>query len=75
MYNMSDIFKDGSTIKENCRCRTSINGTIQNGIASFYCPVCHNQWSYRVVGKGRGSNFSSADLNRILKTRNVTIGR
>ena len=77
---MSDIFKTGSTIRENCRCRTTINGIINaKGIAQFHCPACHNQWSYAVRGKlsigrkGTGSHFSSSELENLLKSHSVSI--
>ena len=73
---MLSIFKSGQTIKENCKCRQPITGIInEKGYAVFNCPHCNNSWQYSMVGKGRGSSFSSADLNRILKTRSVTIAQ
>jgi hypothetical protein len=72
---MLHMFKAGQTIKENCKCRHQVTGTInEKGYAVFQCPFCNNSWQYSMVGKGRGSSFSSADLSRILKTRSVTIG-
>jgi hypothetical protein len=76
MATMSDIFKAGSSIRENCRCRTSVNGLVnEKGIATFNCPICHNQWSYSVRSnaKGKGSRFSSEDLTNLLKTRSISV--
>jgi len=71
---MLSMFKAGQTIKENCKCRTETTGIINGqGVAQFHCYNCGNKWQYSMTGKGRGSNFSSHDLRRILKTRNVSI--
>ena len=70
---MPSIFKAGHTINENCKCRTAVTGIINaRGIAQFSCP-CGHKWQYVMRGKGKGSKFSSADLSRIIQTRNITI--